>query len=94
MTLHASDGLDIVMMENFEGLTKKVDCKGDDGSMSLTFKSEEAFNQALKKWSFIKDSEEERFLLIANHDGCGPDDERQPYLFVNPDFCSLKQPVH
>ncbi|MCJ1260649.1 hypothetical protein MMC22_000511 [Lobaria immixta] len=83
MTLHASDGLDIVMMENFEGLTKKVDCKGDDGSMSLTFKSEEAFNQALKKWSFIKDSEEERFLLIANHDGCGPDDERQPYLITN-----------
>ena len=86
MTLHASDGLDIVLMERFEGLTTRVDCKGDDGSMSLTFKSEQAFNQALKKWNFVNKAEEEKFLLIANHDGCGPEDERQPYLFVNPSF--------
>ena len=70
------------MMEKFEGLTTKVDCKGDDGSMSMTFKSKEAFDQAVKKWNFINKAEEEKFLLIANHDGCGPDDERQPYLFV------------
>ena len=48
--------------------------------MSLTFKSKKAFDQALRKWDFINEDEEEKFLLIANHDGCGPDDERQPYL--------------
>ncbi|MCJ1470173.1 hypothetical protein MMC07_008818 [Pseudocyphellaria aurata] len=83
MTLYASDGLDIVMMENFKGLTTNVDCKGDNGSMSLTFKSEQAFDQALNKWNFINKAEQEQFLLIANHDGCGPDDERQPYRITN-----------
>lgn len=80
MVLHAPSGLKIVMLERFEGLTTSVDCKGDDGSMSLTFKSKKAFDQALRKWDFINEDEEEKFLLIANHDGCGPDDERQPYL--------------
>lgn len=82
MTLHAPNGMDIVMMERFESLTKSVDCKGDDGSMSLTFKSEAAFTHALKTWSFINDAAENKFLLIANHDGCGKFDERQPYLCV------------
>ena len=82
MTLYAPDGLQIVMMERFETLTKKVDCKGDDGEMSLTFKSKVAFKHALKTWDFINQSEEKRFLLIANHAGCGPDDERQPYVCV------------
>ncbi|MCJ1469640.1 hypothetical protein MMC07_008276, partial [Pseudocyphellaria aurata] len=82
MTLHAPNGMDIVMMERFEPLTKAVDCQGDDGSMSLTFKSEAAFTYALKTWGFINDAEENKFLLIANHDGCGEVDERQPYLIT------------
>ena len=82
MTLYAPDGLQIVMMERFETLTSKVDCKGDDGEMSLTFKSKAAFKHALKTWAFINKSAEKRFLLIANHAGCGPDDERQPYMYV------------
>lgn len=70
----------MIMMERFEGLTSAVDCKGDDGFMSLTFNSENAFSYALKTWDFINEAVEKKFLLIANHDGCGPDDERQPYL--------------
>jgi len=80
MTLYADDGLQIVLMERFEGLTKSVDCKGDDGTMSLTFNSNDAFQYALKTWDFINQSEEKKFLLIANHNGCGPNDQRQPYL--------------
>ncbi|KAL8687755.1 MAG: hypothetical protein Q9224_005059, partial [Gallowayella concinna] len=83
MTLYAPDGLQIVMMERFEPLTSAVDCKGDDGEMSLTFKSEDAFDYAINTWSFINQAQDERFLLIANHDGCGPDDERQPYLITD-----------
>ena len=79
MTLYAPDGLPIVLMERFEGLTSKVDCKGDDGSMSLVFKSKAAYEYALKTWQYINDKDDEQFLLIANHEGCGPDDERQPY---------------
>ncbi|KAL8897321.1 MAG: hypothetical protein Q9207_007269 [Kuettlingeria erythrocarpa] len=83
MTLYAPDGLQMVMMERFEPLTNAVDCNGDDGSMSLTFKSPEAFQHALDTWSFINKEQENKFLLIANHDGCGPDDERQAYLITN-----------
>ncbi|KAI4098819.1 MAG: hypothetical protein L6R37_006273 [Teloschistes peruensis] len=82
MTLYAPDGLQIVMMERFEPLTSAVDCKGDDGHMSLTFKSKDAFKHALDTWNFINQAPEKKFLLIANHDGCGPDDERQPYLIT------------
>ena len=80
MTLYAEDGLEIVLMERFEGLTSAVDCKGDDGTMSLTFSSQGAYKYALKQWDFINKSDNGTFLLIANHDGCGPDGERQPYL--------------
>lgn len=79
MTLYAQDGLPIVLMERFEGLTAAVDCKGDDGAMSLTFKSKAAYDYALQAWQYINEDDDQQFLLIANHDGCGPDDERQPY---------------
>ncbi|KAL9011588.1 MAG: hypothetical protein Q9173_003576 [Seirophora scorigena] len=79
MTLYAPDGLPIVLMERFESLTSTVDCKGDDGAMSLTFKSKQAYDYALKTWQYINEANEKQLLLIANHDGCGPADERQPY---------------
>ncbi|KAL8957970.1 MAG: hypothetical protein Q9193_004880, partial [Seirophora villosa] len=82
MTLYAPNGLQMVMMERFEPMTTAVDCNGDDGLMSLTFKSQDAFKHALDTWSFINQAEEKKFLLIANHDGCGPQDERQPYLIT------------
>ena len=81
MTLYAEDGLEIVMMERFEGLTSAVDCQGNgDGKLSLTFSSQNAYEYALKQWAFINDSDNGKFLLITNHDGCGPDNERQPYM--------------
>lgn len=84
MTLYAPDGHLIVMMELFEVFTSSVDCQGDDGQMSLTFKSQEAFDYAHSKWSFINDRSDSAFLLIANHDSCGPPQERQPYKYVFP----------
>lgn len=82
MTLFAADGLRMIMMEQFEGLTKAVDCHGDDGQMSLTFNSQKAFDYALKTWSFVNEQDDYKFLLIANSADCGPDDQRQPYLYV------------
>ena len=70
------------MMERFEPLTSHVDCEGDDGTMSLTFKSRSAFTHAVKTWASINESTENNFILIANHAGCGPDDERQSYMCV------------
>lgn len=69
MTLYAPDGLPIILMERFEGLTSVVDCKGDDGAMSLTFKSGDAYTYALKTWQYINDDDDKQFLLIANMQG-------------------------
>ena len=80
MTLYAPDGLEMVLMEEFDSLTSAVDCQGDDGTISLTFSSPKAFNYALQQWAHINDADDGKFLLIANHDGCGPEDQRQPYL--------------
>ena len=74
MILYAPYGLLMVIMERFERLTSSVDCKGDDGMMLLTFKSESAFSHALSQWQSINENDDGQFLLIANHDGCGPDD--------------------
>ena len=68
------------MMENFETLTSAVECNGDDGIMSLTFKNQEALDTAVQKWQWINAKEEDNFLMITNHDGCGPDSERVPYV--------------
>ena len=80
MTLYAQDGLPIVLLEKFDEYTSAIDCNGDDGTMSLTFKSQSAFDYALKTWSYVNKKEEDKFLLIANHEGCSPANRRQPYL--------------
>ncbi len=79
ITLCAPDGLPIILMERFEGLTSAVDCKGDDGAMSLTFKLGDVYTYALKTWQYINEDDDKQFLLIANHDGCGLNDQEQPY---------------
>lgn len=48
MTLYAPDGLPIILMERFEGLTSAVDRKGDNGAMSLTFMSERTYTQVFQ----------------------------------------------
>ena len=50
--------------------------------LSLTFNSHKAYQYALQTWGFINDKADDRFLLIANHEGCGPDEKRQAYMCV------------
>ncbi|KAF8540240.1 hypothetical protein BDD12DRAFT_735181 [Trichophaea hybrida] len=83
MTLIAPSGLPIVMMERLEGLTAAVDCGAEgDGELSVTWKDDEAYKRALKSWDWINEDKELQFLMITNHDGCGPDNERNAYRRV------------
>ena len=82
MTLTAPKGQRMVLMEHFEDLTSNRVCHEDTGHMTLTFNSREAFKHALDSWSHIKGNANEQFIMITNHDGCGPDFERQPYMYV------------
>lgn len=79
MVLKAPQGLPIVMMEKFELLTSTVECNGDDNLMHLKWKTEEAYQAALNNWSYIHEDADAEFLLIANHAGCNPVDQRQPH---------------
>ena len=80
MTLYAPNGMLMVLLEHFDHLTSSIDCQGDDGLMSLTFKSHRTYQYALRAWGFINAKADDKFLLIANHPGCGPDEERQAYM--------------
>ena len=92
MTIYSQDHIQITMLERFEGLTSAIDCNGDDGQLSLTFRNKEAYLYALKVWSHVNDNADTKFVAIANHDGCGPDKERQSYYVtgIKPDESTLK----
>ena len=83
MTLFMADGRQLVSMERFEGLTKKVDC---DETMSLEFVNKDAFDYAIHAWGWVNENEDDNFVMIANHDGCGPDQERVPYSITDVDY--------
>lgn len=82
MTLYAPDGLPIVLLERFEELNVSVKCQDDAGVLSLTFGSTDAFDYAQKQWGYVNEADDGKFLFITNKDGCGPDDQRQPYVSV------------
>lgn len=73
------DNSKIISMEDFEGHTSQIDCQGADGEMSITFTSQTALAMAQKGWAVINEAADKHFFLIANHDGCGPANERQLY---------------
>lgn len=85
MTITAPSGSKIISMENFEGHTSEIDCEGHDGEMSLTFTSPRALAEAKLQWTAASNATDKFFYLIANHDGCGPKNQRQAYQIDNVD---------
>lgn len=82
MTLNAPKGQRMVLMEHFDELTSDRICNEDTGHLILTFKSKAAYKHALESWSHVKGDSNEQFIMMTNHDGCGPQYERQPYMYV------------
>ena len=82
MTLYAQEDLPIVLLERFEELNVSVKCKDDDGTLILSFNSNDAFYYAKQVWRYVNEADDGKFLFIVNKDGCGPDDQRQPYMSV------------
>lgn len=85
VTLHAADGLPIVLLERLDHLIEYVDCDRENRQIALAFKSRDAFGRAINAWEFVnnQDEEEHRFLLITNHDRCSTADDRQPHMYVH-----------
>lgn len=82
LTLFAQDGLPIILLEEFEELIISVDCRDNEGRLDLKFNSTDAFDHAKKQWAYVNEKEHDNFLLIANHDNCGSNDQRQGYMLV------------
>ncbi|KAL7267996.1 hypothetical protein RUND412_009395 [Rhizina undulata] len=83
----APDGMRIINMEAFEGFTTSVDCStAGDGKIGLTFRDKQSFEYAINKWGWINEKEEHQFVMVTNHDGCGADAERVPYLVNRVDY--------
>jgi hypothetical protein len=80
MTLTAPSGLPIVMMERLEGLTTAVDCSiVGDGTLSVTWKDNATYYQALQSWNWVNENSTNQFLMVVNSDGCGEDSQRAAY---------------
>ncbi|KAL9134514.1 MAG: hypothetical protein Q9175_004305 [Cornicularia normoerica] len=83
MTLYAPDELPIVLFERFEELNISVKCQDDKGTLSLTFGSTDSWDYANRQWGYVNEADDGKFVFITNKDGCGPDDQRQPYIVSN-----------
>ena len=80
VVFNAPSNLPIVSVEHFESFLRRIDCEKSTGQVSFTFKYKKAFEEALKAWTFVNNGVENEFLLLANHDGCGSDQDRHPYV--------------
>ncbi|CAG8977732.1 hypothetical protein HYALB_00012167 [Hymenoscyphus albidus] len=67
----------VIGMEKFDGMLNSVDCSEN---MMLEFKDNATFTYAKQAWNWVSDDVNNTFVMVANYDGCGDDQERQPYL--------------
>ena len=80
MTLEASNYRPMVLLERIESLIDSLDCDIESSRLRLRLKSELAFKRAVQAWSFVNAEESSQFLLLADHDHCKGDINRQPFL--------------
>lgn len=73
-------------MEKFEGLTSDVDCSTiGDHKLSVTLVDEEVFSY-IQIWSWINEREDNQFVMIMNHEGCGPAAQRAVFWVRKVDY--------
>jgi hypothetical protein len=76
MMLKAPKGLSIVMMEYLGLLTTGIDCSMEgDGALSVIWKDEQVYQEALKSWLWINENQNLNLLIIINHAGYSPDNQ-------------------
>jgi len=80
MTLDTGDDELIISMERFADDLKSVDCSEQ---MTMAFKSNEAYQDAIDDWEWVNFNEKRTFILIANYPGCGRNRSRQPWVVSN-----------
>jgi hypothetical protein len=87
MTMYAADGELIISMDRFAGMLEHVVC---DENMVLDFKTNESFQYALQAWNWTNEDTKNNFIMVANYDGCGPDQQRWPYYVTGVHYDKTK----
>lgn len=91
MTVFSAGNERIISMERFKPMLKSVQC-GE--KTVLEFESREDFEYAIRAWDWVNEDETHSFILVADHPGCGPDDERQPFYIYDADYDEEKYTAH
>lgn len=80
MTVNAPHGKKLLLMEKFNGFTREVDCTtAGDGKLSVTLKDRRIYNYVYRIWGWLNENDKNEFVMITNHKGCGPENERTVY---------------
>ncbi|RPA91824.1 hypothetical protein L873DRAFT_1794663 [Choiromyces venosus 120613-1] len=87
MTVNAPKGKKLLLMEKFNGFTKEVDCTtAGDGKLSVTLKERKTYDYVYRIWGWLNENDKNEFVMITNHKGCGPENERTVYRVYQVDF--------
>jgi hypothetical protein len=81
----------IISLERFHSMLKSVQC-GD--TTTLQFVDNNAFQYAIRAWNWVNEHQNHSFILIADDSGCGPDDERAPFLINSVEYDEPASTVH
>ncbi|KAG0638745.1 hypothetical protein HOY80DRAFT_1046947 [Tuber brumale] len=77
MTVNAPKGKKLLLMEKFNDFTKEMDyTTAGDGKLSVTLKERRTYNYVYWIWGWLNMSDRNEFIMITNHKGCGPENER------------------
>lgn len=73
-------------MEKFEGLTRRVDCSTiGDNKLSVSFIDWDVFEYS-QVWNWLNKNDDNEFVMITNHDGCGPAAQRAVFWVRRVDY--------
>lgn len=91
MTLYTASSELIISLERFHSMLKSVQC---GNTTVLEFVDNDAFQYAIRAWNWVNEREQHRFILIADDPGCGPDDQRAPFLINSVEYDEQRAIVH
>lgn len=91
MTLETGDDELVISMERFAGELRKVDCSSD---MMMEFVSESTYQAAIAEWDWVNLHEKHTFIIVANYEGCGTGESRDPWVVSNAHYDDPHQTVY
>lgn len=69
----------ILATERFANKLKTVNC-GQNKDLTIEFNDQASLEEAKAEWNWVNRNTKNTFVLVTNHKGCSPDEERVPYV--------------